>query len=85
MNAPLGRAVGNANEVKESLDILAGNDKGLEDIRDLSIEFAARMVADYRGQMAAYRRAVTALTGIPPEGVSSVLLLTATGAAVPVG
>ena len=46
--------------------------------------FAARMAADYRGQMAAYRRAVTALTGIPPEGVSSVLLLTATGAAVPV-
>ena len=48
-------------------------------------DFAARMAASYGGQMAAYRRAVTALTGIPPEGVSSVLLLTATGAAVPVG
>ena len=47
--------------------------------------FARRMAETYAGQMAAYRAAVVALTGLPKENVSSVLLLTATGAAVPVG
>lgn len=42
MDVPLGRTVGNALEVKESIEILqGGGDAGL---RDLSVEFAARMV-----------------------------------------
>ncbi|MBP5284701.1 MAG: thymidine phosphorylase [Kiritimatiellae bacterium] len=49
MDSPLGYAVGNANEVKESLDILSRADKGLEDIRDLSVEFAALMVSLTKG------------------------------------
>jgi len=45
-------------------------------------DFAARMQASYAGQMAAYRKALVALTGLPAEKVSTVLLLTQTGAAV---
>ena len=48
MDEPLGFAVGNANEVQESLDILAGRSRAA-DCRDLSIEFAARMVALAKG------------------------------------
>ena len=46
MNQPLGRAVGNAIEVQECLEVLRG--EAVEDTRallDLSIELAARMVA----------------------------------------
>jgi pyrimidine-nucleoside phosphorylase len=42
MDAPLGRAVGNALEVQECIDVLKGGGPG--DVRDLSIELAARMV-----------------------------------------
>ena len=42
MDAPLGRAVGNANEIVESIDTLKGN--GPEDLESLSIELAARML-----------------------------------------
>jgi pyrimidine-nucleoside phosphorylase len=42
MDAPLGRAVGNALEVQECIDVLKGG--GPADVRDLSIELAARMV-----------------------------------------
>src|SRR5262249_33612426 len=42
MDAPLGCAVGNALEVKECIDILKGG--GPADVRDLSIELAARMI-----------------------------------------
>jgi pyrimidine-nucleoside phosphorylase len=42
MEIPLGRAVGNANEVIESLETLKGN--GPRDIEDLSVLFAARML-----------------------------------------
>jgi pyrimidine-nucleoside phosphorylase len=42
MDAPLGRAVGNALEVQECIDVLRGG--GPADVRDLSIELAARMV-----------------------------------------
>jgi len=44
MNAPLGFAVGNANEVKETLDILKGETRATE-VVDLCIELAAQMVA----------------------------------------
>ncbi|MEN8254010.1 MAG: thymidine phosphorylase, partial [Verrucomicrobiota bacterium] len=43
MNQPLGRTVGNALEIRESLDILNGN--GPEDSRNLTIELATRMLA----------------------------------------
>lgn len=42
MDAPLGRAVGNAIEVQECIDVLKGG--GPEDVKSLSIELAARMV-----------------------------------------
>jgi pyrimidine-nucleoside phosphorylase len=42
MNAPLGRAVGNALEVIECIDTLKG--RGPKDVEDLSVELAARMV-----------------------------------------
>ena len=48
MNAPLGFAVGNANEVREALDILnteTQRPRGLEGIVDLCVEFAALMVS----------------------------------------
>jgi pyrimidine-nucleoside phosphorylase len=45
MNQPLGRAVGNANEVRECLDLLRGdvNDKA-RPVLDLSIELSAHML-----------------------------------------
>ena len=46
-------------------------------------EFARRMAETYRGQMTSYRQALVALTGLAPADISAVLLLTATGAAVP--
>jgi pyrimidine-nucleoside phosphorylase len=42
MNAPLGRAVGNANEIVESIETLKGN--GPEDLESLSVQLAARML-----------------------------------------
>jgi len=42
MDAPLGRAVGNALEVRECIDVLRGN--GPTDVTTLSIALAARMV-----------------------------------------
>src|SRR5437764_526900 len=42
MDAPLGRAVGNALEIVESIDTLKG--KGPADLESLSVEFAARML-----------------------------------------
>ena len=48
-------------------------------------DFERRMAEAYGGQMAAYRAAVSSLTGIPRERVRAVLLLSATGAKVPAG
>ena len=42
MNQPLGRNIGNALEVRESLDIL--NNKGPEDVKALTIELARQML-----------------------------------------
>ncbi|MEE8456480.1 MAG: thymidine phosphorylase [Acidimicrobiia bacterium] len=42
MSQPLGRTVGNANEIAESVDILRG--EGPEDVRRLTIRFAAEML-----------------------------------------
>lgn len=41
MNRPLGRTIGNALEVRESLDVLAG--KGPQDVRALTVALAAQM------------------------------------------
>ena len=42
MNQPLGRAIGNANEVRESVDVLLG--KGPSDITALTVELGAYML-----------------------------------------
>lgn len=42
MSQPLGRAVGNANEIAESVDILRG--EGPEDVRSLTVRFATEML-----------------------------------------
>ena len=42
------------------------------------------MVETYAGQMRSYRKALRALTGLAAADISTVLLLSATGAAVPV-
>ncbi|HEV7395459.1 MAG TPA: thymidine phosphorylase [Pyrinomonadaceae bacterium] len=45
MNQPLGRAVGNANEVKECLDLLRGDiDELARPVLDLSVELSAHML-----------------------------------------
>src|SRR5882672_4729944 len=51
MDAPLGRAVGNALEVIECIEILKGN--GAKDLVDVSVELTARMLV--RGKVAADR------------------------------
>jgi len=42
MSQPLGRAVGNANEIAESVDVLRGG--GPEDVRTLTVRFATEML-----------------------------------------
>ena len=45
MNAPLGFAVGNANEVAEALEMLKGGNERLAPVVDLCVELAALMVS----------------------------------------
>ncbi|MCH4888835.1 pyrimidine-nucleoside phosphorylase [Acidaminobacter sp. JC074] len=42
MEQPLGYAIGNANEVREAIDVLKG--QGPDDLRDLCVKFASTMV-----------------------------------------
>ena len=49
MDRPLGFAVGNALEIKESVEVLKGEGRVPEDIVALSVEFAARMVSLAKG------------------------------------
>lgn len=51
MNQPLGREVGNANEVCEAVSILKGENKGSEDLVKLALEVAGHMI--YTADLAA--------------------------------
>jgi len=68
MDAPLGRAVGNALEVIECLDVLKGG--GPQDLVDVSIELAARMLVlgkvadDIAGAETQVRKAITSGAGL---------------------
>lgn len=58
MNQPLGFEVGNANEIKEAIDILQG--KKVEDLYTLSLEIAAHMTV-LAGAFQTYEEAFAAL------------------------
>jgi thymidine phosphorylase len=68
MDAPLGRAVGNANEVIESIETLKG--RGPADVEELSVRLAARMLvlagiaAGDRDAEARVRGALTSGAGV---------------------
>ena len=49
MDEPLGFAVGNANEVREAIEVLKGESRA-RDVEGLSVELAARMVSLARGE-----------------------------------
>ncbi len=76
MNVPLGLAIGNANEVRESVEILAGG--GPADVRELTVALAREMLAlagqaeadvesalDDGRAMDAWRRMISAQGGDP--------------------
>ncbi|MGB2717958.1 MAG: thymidine phosphorylase [Vicinamibacterales bacterium] len=68
MDSPLGRAVGNANEVIESIETLKG--KGPQDVETLSLQLAARMlvlagiVVTESDAVAAVRKALSSGAGL---------------------
>ncbi len=49
MDQPLGRQIGNASEMQEAIDLLRGNDAGLDDLRQVSLTLAAQMAANVHG------------------------------------
>lgn len=76
MNVPLGLTIGNANEVRESVEVLAGG--GPADVRELTVELAREMLAlagqpdadveaalDNGQAMDAWRRMIIAQDGDP--------------------
>jgi thymidine phosphorylase len=76
MNVPLGLAIGNANEVRESVEVLAGG--GPSDVRELTVALAREMLAlagrpdadieaalDDGRAMDAWRRMISAQHGDP--------------------
>lgn len=65
MNQPLGRAIGNALEVRESLDVLSG--QGPDDVRDLTVALAAHM-ACAAGRFATLEAAETAARAALSDG-----------------
>lgn len=65
MEEPLGKAVGNANEVKEAIDTLNG--EGPEDLTELSITLAAQMVV-LGGKAKDLEEARTLLEGVIKDG-----------------
>ena len=58
MNQPLGYEVGNANEIKEAIQVLQGGK--IEDLRNLALELASHMVV-LAGAFASYQEAWDAL------------------------
>jgi len=68
METPLGRGIGNALEIVESIETLKG--RGPEDLESLSVELAARMVVlagvepDFTRATAAVRRALESGAGV---------------------
>ncbi len=67
MNQPLGRTVGNALEIRESLEILDG--KGPRDVRELTLLLAAHM-AQLSGLYATVEAALTAATAVLDSGAA---------------
>lgn len=59
MNEPLGRAVGNALEVQEAIEVLHG--KGPDDLREICLELASQVSVVKRQQLAAWLDDGTAL------------------------
>lgn len=65
MNQPLGRAIGNAVEVQESLDVLSG--KGPEDVRMLTLHQAAHL-GEASGHYKTFEEALAHATEILDSG-----------------
>src|SRR5699024_7083183 len=65
MNQPLGYEIGNANEVKEAVEVLQGKKVG--DLRELSIELAAHMTI-LAGVYSDYDEAVASLNKLIENG-----------------
>ncbi|UOQ85929.1 pyrimidine-nucleoside phosphorylase [Gracilibacillus salinarum] len=65
MNQPLGYEIGNANEVKEAIEVLQG--KRVDDLRELAIELAAHMTL-IAGIYRNYKEATDALATLLDNG-----------------
>src|SRR5699024_10748519 len=65
MEEPLGRAIGNALEVKEAIETLKG--EGPEDLTELSLELGSQMVV-LGGKADTLEEALTKLQGVIDDG-----------------